>query len=164
MPRVHRLQHVERFGAADFAYHDSIWTHPEAIAHQVSLGNLTATLDIDLAGLESNDVRLLQLQFSGVFDRDDPFALRNKCRHRIEQGGFSGAGCSGEHYDLVGFNGFKNLLASLNYWQLGRVIEFERVHLLNANLPGLLVAVVPKNLNVTDPGTAGIVREVVFLQ
>jgi len=49
--------------------------------------------------------------------------------------GFSGAGSSGEHYDLVGFNGIKNLLASLNYWQLGRVIEFERVHLLNANLP-----------------------------
>jgi hypothetical protein len=35
MPRVHRLQHVESFGAAHFAHDDAVWTHAQAVDDQL---------------------------------------------------------------------------------------------------------------------------------
>ena len=46
MPGVHRLQHVEGFAAADLTDNDAIGAHPQCIAHEFTLRDLTDTLDV----------------------------------------------------------------------------------------------------------------------
>ncbi len=89
---VHGLKHVDRFTAADLADHDAIGTHTQGVAHEVSLRDFTTTFDVRWPCFESDDVRLLQLKFRRVFNRDDAFVFRNECRERIEQRRFAGAG------------------------------------------------------------------------
>ena len=73
---VHRLQHVERLGAAHFADDDAIGPHAQAVAHQVALRDFAAPFDVGRARFQSHDVRLLQLQLGRVLDRDDALVCR----------------------------------------------------------------------------------------
>ena len=83
MAGVHRLEHVEGFGAANLAYDDAIWAHTEGIADKLSLSDLADTFNIGRTGFQLHDMRLLQPQFDGVFDCDDPFAAVYMARHRV---------------------------------------------------------------------------------
>ncbi len=96
MARVHRLQHVQRFFAADFADHDSIGTHTQAIDQQFALADRAVAFDVRRARFEPRDVRLLQLQFGRVFDGDDAFFSVNERRERVEQRRLTGAGPAGD--------------------------------------------------------------------
>src|SRR5579871_4448090 len=46
MAGVHRLQHIERFRAADLAENDAVGAHAQRIAQQVAHGDLAAALEI----------------------------------------------------------------------------------------------------------------------
>ena len=75
MTGVHSLKHVDSFTAANLTDHDAIGTHTQCVLDQISLGNFTATFDVGRSGFESDDVRLLQLKFCRVFNRDDAFVF-----------------------------------------------------------------------------------------
>jgi hypothetical protein len=68
---VHRLQHVQRFGAAALADDDAVRTHTQTVLHQVALSHFSLAFHVHRPGFQTDHVRLLQLQFGGVFNRDD---------------------------------------------------------------------------------------------
>ncbi len=71
MAGVHRLQHVERFGGAHFADDDPVGPHPQGVPYQIALGDLALAFQAGRPGFQTHHMRLLQLQFGRVFDRDD---------------------------------------------------------------------------------------------
>ena len=75
---VHSLKHVDRFAATDLADHDAIGTHTQCVAHEISLRDFATTFDIRRPGFQSDDVRLLQLKFGRVFNRNDAFVFGNE--------------------------------------------------------------------------------------
>ena len=77
---VHRLEHVQRFFAADFADDDAVRPHTQCVHHQVALAYGAFAFDVGRPGFETHDVPLLQLQFGGVFDRDDALVLADEAR------------------------------------------------------------------------------------
>ena len=70
---VHRLQHVQRFLAADFADDDAVGTHTQAVDQQFALADGAVAFEVRRTGFQARHVRLLQLQFGRVFDGDDAF-------------------------------------------------------------------------------------------
>ncbi|MNC08324.1 hypothetical protein D3C75_559050 [compost metagenome] len=95
---VHRRQHVQRLGAAHFANHNAVGTHPQAVAHQLPLAHLAAPLDVRRPGFQAHHVGLLQLQFGRVLDGDDPLVVRNETGQDIEHGGLAAAGTAGNQH------------------------------------------------------------------
>ena len=77
---VHGLQHVQGLASAHLAQHDAIRAHTKSVNHQFALTNCSFALDVRRTALHSDDVRLLQLQFGRVFDRNDSFPLGDKTR------------------------------------------------------------------------------------
>jgi hypothetical protein len=53
-------------------------------------------LDVGRAGLQPDDVLLLELQLDGVLDRDDPLGLRDERAQHVEQGRLPGSGAAGD--------------------------------------------------------------------
>ena len=90
--RVHGLQHVERFLAADFADDDAVGPHTQAVDQQLALPHRAVAFEVGGPGFQTRHVRLLQLQFGRVFDGDDALLARDEAGERVEQGGFAGAG------------------------------------------------------------------------
>ena len=72
---VHRLQHVERFLAADLADDDAIGAHTQGVDHQLPLADRALAFDVRRPRFEPRHVLLVQLQFGGVLDGDDALAL-----------------------------------------------------------------------------------------
>ena len=56
---VHRLQHVERLGAANLADDDPVGAHAQGVAHEVADRDLALALDVRRARLEPQHVRWL---------------------------------------------------------------------------------------------------------
>src|SRR6266446_10617423 len=94
----HRLQHVEDFGAADLADHDSVGAHSKTVLDQVALSDFAAPFEIGGAGLEANDVRLLQRELGGILDGDDSLVLGNERGETIEHRGFARARSAADDY------------------------------------------------------------------
>ena len=84
MAGVHRLEHVEGFGAANLADDDPIGTHPQSVANEFALIDRTGTFDIGWSRFELDDMRLLQPQFDRIFDSDNAFAIVDMARHRVQ--------------------------------------------------------------------------------
>ena len=72
MPGVHCLQHVESLGAAHLA--DDVGPHAQRVTHEFALRDLADALDVRRTRFHLNDMRLLQAQLDGIFDRHDAFA------------------------------------------------------------------------------------------
>jgi len=89
---VHGLQHVQRFLAADLAHDDPVRPHTEAVDQQLALPNSAISFEVGRARFQTDDVRLLQLQFGSVFDGHDALLAVDEGRKRIEQRGLTGAG------------------------------------------------------------------------
>src|SRR5262249_50951073 len=89
---VHGLQHVEGFLTADFADDDAVGTHTQAVDEQLALAHGPVTFEVRGTGFEARHVRLLQLQFGGVFDGDDALFSGDKHGERVEQRGLTGTG------------------------------------------------------------------------
>ena len=83
--RVHRLQHVERLGAANLADDDAVGPHAQGVADEVADRDFALALDVRRARLEPEHVPLVELQLGGVLDRDDPLVVRDRGRERVQQ-------------------------------------------------------------------------------
>ena len=93
---VHRLQHVDRFLAADLAEDDAVGPHAQRVLDEVAHGDLALALDVGGAGLEAHHVRLLQLQLGRVLDRHRALAVVDHPAHGVEQRGLARAGAAGD--------------------------------------------------------------------
>ncbi|KTT92345.1 hypothetical protein NS44R_14630, partial [Mammaliicoccus sciuri] len=91
---VHRLQQVERFGAADFADDDALGAHTQAVADQLAHGDLALALDVRRPGFQPHHMRLLQLEFGGVFAGDDALVVLDIVGQAVQQRGLAGAGAA----------------------------------------------------------------------
>ncbi len=69
---VHGLDHVERFRAATLADDDPVGPHTKGVFDEVGRGDRASAFDVRRAGFQPDDVILLELEFGGVLDRDDP--------------------------------------------------------------------------------------------
>ena len=99
--RVHRLEHVERLGAADLADDDPVGAHAQGVADELANPDLALALDVRRARLERDHVLLLELELGGVLDRDDALVAGHERRHRVQRRRLTGAGTAGdEHVQL----------------------------------------------------------------
>ena len=89
MARVHRLQYVEGFGAPGFAEDDPVGAHSQGVSYEVALRDAAEAFGIFGPGFQAYHVRLHELQFGRVFNRDSPFAQTDEVRQRVEQGGLA---------------------------------------------------------------------------
>ena len=95
MAGIHRLQHVEGFLAAALAEDHPVGTHAQRVLDEIALADFAAAFDARRSGFHAADMRLLQLQFGGVFDRDQALGLRDEGRERVEHGRLARAGAAG---------------------------------------------------------------------
>src|SRR4029078_7063071 len=85
MARIHRLKHVKRFSAADFAYDDPVRTHPERIPNQIAFRHLPRAFEAGWPGLEADHMRLLKLQLCCILNGDNAFTVIDELAYRIQQ-------------------------------------------------------------------------------
>ena len=93
---VHRLQHVERFLAADLADDDAVGAHAEGVDHELALLDRAFAFDVRRPRFEPDDVLLLELQFGRVLDGDDALVLADEARQDVEQRRLAGAGAAAD--------------------------------------------------------------------
>ena len=94
---VHRLQHVERLGAAALADDDPVGPHAQRVAEEVADADLAGALDVGRPRLEAHDVRLVEQQLGRVLDRHDALALRQERGEHVEERRLAGAGAAADH-------------------------------------------------------------------
>jgi hypothetical protein len=83
---VHGLEHVDDFLAARLADDDAVGTHPERVAQAVSLRDGALALDVRRAAFHPAHMRLLELEFGRILDREDPLGVVDEGRQRVEGG------------------------------------------------------------------------------
>ena len=93
---VHRLQHVQRLGAADLADEDAVGSHSQAVAKQLPDGELALAFHVGWTVLERDDVGVIDLQLGCVFDGDHALVVRDEARDDVERRGLAGAGSAGD--------------------------------------------------------------------
>jgi len=71
-------------------------SHAQRVLDELALANFAFALDIRWTGLHTTDVRLLQLQFRGVFDRQEALFFRDKGGQRVEHRRLAGTGAAGD--------------------------------------------------------------------
>jgi hypothetical protein len=89
---VHRLEHVERLARAALTDDDAVGAHAEAVAHEVTDGDLASTFDVRRARFEREHVLLVELQLLRVLDGHDALVRRDERREHVERRGLAGAG------------------------------------------------------------------------
>ena len=89
VPRVHRLEHVERLAAAAFSDDDAVRAHPQGIADEIAYGDGAAPLDVGRPGFQPDHVRLLKADFGRVLYGDDPLLLGDEAGQGVQQGGLA---------------------------------------------------------------------------
>ena len=97
--RVHRLQHVQRLGAATLAHHDPVRSHAQTVAHQVANRDGTSTFDVLWLRLQADDVDLAQAKLSRVLARDDAFGGGDESGQHVQERRLARAGAAG-HDDV----------------------------------------------------------------
>ena len=98
MAGVHRLQHVERFFAADLADDDAIGAHTQGVDHQLPLADRALAFDVRRARLEPRHVLLVELQLGRVLDRDDALLVADEAGQHVEQRRLAGAGAAADQH------------------------------------------------------------------
>ena len=84
---VHRLQHVQRLGAAHLADDDAVGAHAQGVAHQLANSDLALAFHVGRPGFLAQRVGmdLVELQFGRVFDGDRPLSAGDKATHHIQR-------------------------------------------------------------------------------
>ena len=88
MAGVHGLQHVEGFLAAALTEDHAVGPHTQRVLDQIALANFTLAFDVGWTRLHAPDMRLLQLQFGRVLNRDQSFIGTDGRRQRIQSYNF----------------------------------------------------------------------------
>ena len=89
MTGVHGLQKIERLRSADFADDDAFRAHTQAVLDQVTHGDLAFAFEIGRPCFQAHNVRLLQLQFGGVFAGDDALVIVDELGQSVQQLGLA---------------------------------------------------------------------------
>jgi hypothetical protein len=89
VPRVHGLEHVERFGPPDLPDHDAVGPHPQGVADEVSDRHLAPSLDVGRARFELKHVRLTQAQLDRILDRHGALVRGNVGGEDVQRGGLA---------------------------------------------------------------------------
>ena len=97
VPRIARLQHVERFATPNLADDEPIRSHSQRGAHEIAHAHGTRALRVRRARFQADDVRLLQPQLRGLFDRHDPLGRIEGARQRVATRRLAGAGRARDH-------------------------------------------------------------------
>src|SRR6478672_6472579 len=97
MACVERLQEVERLGAAHLSDEDAIGPVPQCRAKQICDGDwwqrcLLSERCLRAAGLQSKDVRFVEVNLRRLLDHDDPVPIGNVSREGIQKSRLPGAG------------------------------------------------------------------------
>src|SRR5690242_6654417 len=101
MARVHRLEHVERFGATYLADDDPVGPHAQRVAYERADRDLILAGEILGPRLEPQDMFLVEPEFGCILDRDDPLLIGDRGRERIEEGRLARPGTTcDEHVQL----------------------------------------------------------------
>src|SRR5829696_2468239 len=95
--RVHGLEQVEGFGAANLADDDAFGPHAQAVAHEVAHRDLALPFEVRRPGLEPHDMRLLELQLGRVLAGDDALVELDVVREAVQERRLAGAGSAGDH-------------------------------------------------------------------
>ena len=77
MARVHRLQHVERFDTTNLTDNDSIRSHAQTVADQISLRKFSNAFAVGGTRFQPGNMPVLQDQFGRVFNRDHSLIIGN---------------------------------------------------------------------------------------
>src|SRR5882672_11274060 len=132
MAGVHGLQQVERFGSADFADDDAFGAHTQAVPDQFAHRDLAFALDVGRTGFQPYHMRLLQLQFGGVFAGDDALIVLDEMGQAVKKRGLAGAGTAGYQHvaadaanDLEDFGAFRRDRAELDQLFERQLVLFE---------------------------------------
>ena len=96
---VHRLQHVQRFGAANLTDEDAVGAHSKTVAQQLADGQLSLAFDVGRTVLQRDDVWVVDLQLGGVFDRDHALVVRDEARDDVQGRRLARTGAAG-HQDV----------------------------------------------------------------
>ena len=126
---IHGLQHVQGLLGADLADDDTVGTHTEGVDDELPDMDCSGAFDVGGAGLHARHVGLLEAQFGGVFDGDDPFVFRNVGRECVQEGRLTGAGAAGDQDIEAGFDAaFEQFQHPFGEGQLGdQIFALQRV-------------------------------------
>jgi hypothetical protein len=75
----------KRFRATHLTHDDPFRTHTQTVLHEVAHGDLARAFKVRRAGFEAHNVRLLELQFRGVFAGDDALFLVDVTGQTVQQ-------------------------------------------------------------------------------
>ena len=102
MPRVERLEHVERLGAAHLPHHDPVRPHPQRVAHELPDADLAPPLEVRRPGLQAHHVALAKPQLGGVLDRHDPLLAGNRPAQGVQRRGLPRARAAADQHRRAG--------------------------------------------------------------
>src|SRR5438309_11508109 len=96
MPRVHRVQEIERLAAADLADDYPVWRHPQRLVDEHLDGDRALAFDVRRPAFQRNAVRKLapQMQLGLILDGDDALVLAKQTRQHPHERGLTGAGAA----------------------------------------------------------------------
>ena len=84
--------------AAHLADDDAVRAHAQRVAHEAPHGHLAAALQRGRPRLEAHDVGVAQAQLGGVLDGDDPLAVADELRQRVERRRLARAGAAADEH------------------------------------------------------------------
>src|SRR4029453_7808823 len=82
---------------AHLANNDPVRAHTEGVPEQLPDSDFALALRVWWPALKPDHVLLLDLQFRGVLNSDDPIVVRNEGRQDIQQRSFAGSGTAGNN-------------------------------------------------------------------
>ena len=99
------MEHVQGLGTAALADDDAVGTHAEGRPQKLPLVDAALFVEVRRAGFELDHVALLQLEFGGVLNGDDPFLLRDEAGEGVQRGRFTRTGAAGNQNGRLGLHG-----------------------------------------------------------
>ena len=85
-------------GAAHLADDDAVGAHAQRVAHEAADRHLARALQRGRPRLEAHDVGVAQPQLGGVLDGDDPLAVADELRQRVERRRLARAGAAADEH------------------------------------------------------------------
>ena len=93
MTCVHCLKHIQCFTSAALTHNNAVWAHTQGVDQQLANGNFTFAFNIGWSLFKANNMRLMHLKFSRIFNGDHAFVFRNERRKHVQKRRFTGT-CS----------------------------------------------------------------------
>ncbi len=93
---VHRLEHVEGFAATALADNNPVGPHPQGVANQVANRVLARALHVGQFRFQADHVLLMQPQFLGILDRNNPLLVGNEAAQHVQQRSLTSAGTAAD--------------------------------------------------------------------